>query len=238
MRVPVLCYHRIEVPPVGAEHDSNFVTPLRFAEHLRTLKSFGYNAVTVRDITRWQQGTTPLPPRSVAITFDDAYESVLRHAVPLLDAYNWPCTIYVVSSQLGGTNNWDSAAPRTKLLNAVALRALADAGHEIGSHSRNHRRIRGLDDAAARDELRVSRASLESDIGAPVDSFAYPYGSHDARAVQQVRDAGYESACTLKRWANGRRTNPLRLGRMSVGGPLSAPMLALKLLKLHLTPSR
>jgi peptidoglycan/xylan/chitin deacetylase (PgdA/CDA1 family) len=238
MRVPVLCYHRVEVPPDGAEHDSNFVTPQRFAEHLRMLKSFGYTAVTVRDIARWQRGATTLPARSIGITFDDAYDSVLRHAIPLLDSYNWPCTIYVVSSQIGGTSLWDDVASRARLLDATTLSALAHAGHEIGSHSRNHRRIRGLDDASARDELRVSRASLESSIGAPVDSFAFPYGSHDARALQQVRDAGYGSACTLKRWANGRRTNPLRLGRMSVGGPLSAPMLAVKLLKLHLTPSR
>ena len=238
MRVPVLCYHRIEVPPPGAEDDSNFVTPVRFAEHLRTLKSFGYSAVTVRDIARWQQGAAPLPPRSIAITFDDAYESVLRHAIPVLEAYSWPCTIYVVSSQLGGTNLWDDTAPRTQLLNAGALTALAHAGHEIGSHSRTHRRIRGLDDATARDELRISRASLESAVGAPIDSFAFPYGSHDARSMQQVRDAGYGSACTLKRWANGRRTNPMRLGRMSVGGPLSVQMLAMKLLKVHLTPSR
>ena len=69
-------------------------------------------------------------------------------------------------------------------------------------------------------------------------SFAYPYGTHDAAAVEVVRAAGYEVACTLKRWGNGADTDPLRLGRMSVRGDLPPWALAAKLAKLLLTPSR
>ena len=238
MRVPVLCYHRIEVPPRGAETDTNFVTPPQFARHLQTLADFGCHAVTIRDIARWQTGTLALPSRPVAITFDDAYESVLETAVPMLDAYDWRATIFAVSSELGGTNSWDHGAPRAQLLDAGSLVALAGAGHEIGSHSRCHRRICGLDDATAHDELLGSRAALESIVGTRVESFAFPYGSHDRRALERVRDAGYSSACTLKRWANGRHTNPYRIGRMSVGGAVSTRLLTAKLFKLLLTPAR
>jgi peptidoglycan/xylan/chitin deacetylase (PgdA/CDA1 family) len=238
VRVPVLCYHRVEVPPRGAERDTNFVTPSQFASHLQALASFGCHAVTISDMTRWQRGTHALPPRAVAITFDDAYDSVRNHAVPLLDSHGWPATIFVVSSQLGGTNAWDSGAPPAQLLDAGALGELSRVGHEIGSHSRNHQRIRGLDEATAHDELAGSRAALEQKIGAPILSFAFPYGTHDALALQRVRAAGYTSACTLKRWANGKGSNPYRVGRMSVGGPLSARMLCVKLLKLLVTPAQ
>ncbi len=237
MRVPVLCYHRVEVPPVGAETDSNFVTPFRFAEHLQMLAGHGFVGVTVGDLTRWQRHEIELPSRAVAITFDDAYVSVTEHALPLLAARGWPCTVYVVSSEIGGWNAWDTGAPRAQLMDASTLRELVGAGHDIGSHSRRHRRIRGLDAAAARDELAGSREDIEAQLGAPVESFAFPYGSHDASALARVRAAGYRSACTLKRWANGRGTNPLRLGRMSVGGPLPAWQLRLKLLKMMLTPA-
>lgn len=238
MRVPVLCYHRVEVPPRGAEYDTNFVTPSQFASHLRALANFGCHAVTISDITRWQRGTHTLPARAVAITFDDAYESVRDCAVPLLDSHGWPATIFVVSSQLGGSNSWDVDAPRAQLLDADALGALARAGHEIGSHSRNHQRIRGLDETSARDELAGSRATLEQKIGAPILSFAFPYGSHDRLALERVREAGYSSACTLKRWANGRHANPYRVGRMTVGGPVSTRVLTAKMFKLLLTPAR
>ncbi len=238
MRVPLLCYHRVELPPAGAASDSNFVTPALFAEHMQMLAAHGFVGVTVRDVTRWQRGEIELPARAVAITFDDAYESVQQHALPILAKHGWPCTVYVVSSQVGGSNVWDPAAPRAQLMDAGALRALASAGHDIGSHSRRHRRIRGLDFDSARDELAGSRDELEAHIGAPVESFAFPYGSHDKRTLAMVRAAGYRSACTLKRWANGRATNPLRLGRMSVGGALPAWQLRLKILKTLLTPAR
>ncbi len=238
MRVPVLCYHRVETPPPGFEHDSNFVTPATFAAHLSALAAFGFSGVTVRDIAAWQRGERSLPARPVAITFDDAYVSVLEHAIPLLQAHGWPCTIFVVTSQLGGTNAWDTSAPPAALMTADTLRALAAAGHEIGSHSTGHRRIRGLPDAEAHTELVASRELLVSQLGMAVESFAFPYGSHDRTALAHVHAAGYRAACTLKRWANGRTANPLRLGRMSVGGPLPAWQLGLKLAKLYVTPSR
>jgi peptidoglycan/xylan/chitin deacetylase (PgdA/CDA1 family) len=237
MRVPILCYHRVEVPPRGAEADTNFVTPAQFVAQITSLAQRGYTGVTVRDIAKWQRGERSLPPRPVAITFDDAYESVAEHAVPFLDSLKWPCTIFAVSSQLGGTNAWDVTAPRATLLSAVSLRTLAATGHEIGSHSRHHARIRGLDSAAATSELAGARHDLEAQLGTSVESFAFPYGSHDPIAIKRVSFAGYRAACTLKRWANPAGGNPLRLGRMSVGGPLSGWQFAIKLRKLQLTPA-
>ena len=238
MRVPMLCYHRVEAAPAGAERDSNFVSVADFAAHMRLLASLGFHGVTVRQIARWQRGELTLPKRAVAITFDDAYVSVLENAIPILDQYGWPSTIFAVSSELGGTNAWDESSPRAALMSAATLRALAAAGHEIGSHTRHHRRIRGLDAAQARDELSGSRHDLEAVLGLPVESFAFPYGSHDLRALEYVQRAGFQAAVTLKRWANGPRGNPLRLGRMSVGGPLSSTRLALKLAKVVVTPAR
>ena len=237
MRVPVLCYHRIEPPPASAPHDANFVSPALFGEHLSMLSSFGCTGITVRDLAAWQRGECALPKRAIAITFDDAYESVVNAGVPQLTAYGWSASVFVVTSCIGGTNRWDTRAPQSSLLDAQALRNLIVAGFEIGSHSRSHRRIRGLSDDEAHAELIGSRTDLETAIHGPVESFAFPFGTHDRVALDRVRKAGYRAACTLKRWSNGRGGNPLRLGRMSVGGPLSARRLAAKLLKMQLMPA-
>ncbi len=237
MRVPILCYHRIETPPVGRRGDTNFVTPALFAAHLAVLRAAGFTGVTVADILRWQRGEVQLPSRSIAITFDDAYASVVEHAFPRLSVYGWPSTIFAVSAYLGSTNRWDPQAPPSALLDASALRAAIAAGHDVGAHTRHHRRLRGLGSADCVDELDGAKAELEQAIGAPCESVAFPYGSHDRATLTAVQRAGYRGACTLKRWANGRRGNPLRLGRMSVGGDLPPWMLVTKLAKLFLTPA-
>jgi len=237
MRVPILCYHRVEVPPAGSESDTNFVTPAQFASHLSALSRLGFQGVTVGALIRWQRAEQTLPARPIAITFDDAYSSVTSQALPALAKHGWPCTVYAVSSYVGARNVWDPGAPPSTLLNATALRALVRDGHDVGSHTRHHRRVRGLSAADAHEELAGARDDLEQLLGVPCESVAFPYGSHDRETLERTREAGYAAALTLKRWGNGRRTNPWRLGRMSVGGPLSSGMLVAKLVKCLLTPS-
>jgi peptidoglycan/xylan/chitin deacetylase (PgdA/CDA1 family) len=237
MWIPALCYHRIEVPPSAARHDTNFVTPDAFAGQLDWMARLGYTGVTIGQVLAWQRGEAALPACPVAITFDDAYDSVVSQALPRLAVHGWPCTVYAVSAYLGDRNRWDPSAPPARLLDAAALRAMLQVGHDVGAHTRHHRRVRGLDGDIAREELAGCREDLEQALGAPCESLAFPYGSHDRLTVQRVRDAGYAGAVTLKRRTIRKRGDPFRLGRMSVGGPLSGALFALKLAKLQLTPS-
>ena len=55
-------------------------------------------------------------------------------------------TLYVVAGRLGGTNDWDEG-PRLRLMDADQVRAVAAAGHEVGSHTMTHPRLAGADPA-------------------------------------------------------------------------------------------
>ena len=99
-------------------------------------------------------------------------------------------------------------------------------------------RPRGRSIETALEELSRSRRVLEDALARPVTTVSYPFGTHDPNVTRLAREAGYRVGLTLKRWRNAGRTNPLRLGRMSVGGTLPPWQLALKLLKMSLTPSR
>lgn len=74
------------------------------------------------------------------------------------------------------------------------LGRLAEAGWEIGSHTRTHRHLVGLEDNALDDELRGSREDCERRLGRPCRSLAYPYGDSDARVRDATRAAGYAAA--------------------------------------------
>ena len=211
--------------------------PAEFAAHLAALARLRFHGVTVHDVLAWKAGRNTLPPRPIAITFDDAYESVVTTALPLMAAYRWPATVYAISGHLGEYNTWDRGAPPARQLDAAALRALVADGHDVGSHTRHHQRVRGLNGAQLEEELSQSKDDLEQQLGAACTSVAFPFGTHDRTVLAATQAAGYHGACTLKRWANSRRTNAFRLGRMSVGGPLPPWLLLAKLGKLMLTPS-
>jgi peptidoglycan/xylan/chitin deacetylase (PgdA/CDA1 family) len=103
-------------------------------------------------------------------------------------------TVYVVAGLLGGTNRWDEG-PRWDLVTADQVRAIAAAGHEIGSHGLTHVRLRGADPRVLATEVTESRRVLAEVLQADVPGFCYPWGDFDAAAAAAVRAAGYDHAC-------------------------------------------
>ena len=57
-----------------------------FDEHMRMLRE-KYNPVTLDDIADWNNGKKQLPPRSVAVTFDDGFEDNYTVAAPIMEKY-------------------------------------------------------------------------------------------------------------------------------------------------------
>lgn len=166
------------------------VAPEIFARQMQSLADAGIPVVPLEDL---RHGVAP----QVAITFDDGYRNLLDHAVPVLERLGFPATVFAVSDWCGRDSGWPSqppAVPRRPLLDRDALRAMGRAGWQIGSHTCSHPQLTTLDDAALERELADSRACLEEALGTPVESFAYPYGTLDAR-VRAAAARHFELAC-------------------------------------------
>jgi peptidoglycan/xylan/chitin deacetylase (PgdA/CDA1 family) len=140
--------------------------------------------------------------RQSAVTFDDAFVSVVDNALPELRARGIPCTIFVPTGALGHQPGWigpshpDSGEVVTspELLRAIASDPLVG----IGSHSVSHPNFRRLDDVQARDELGRSRAALEELLGRPVRSFSFPHGAYTPRSLEIARECGYTRVYTIE----------------------------------------
>lgn len=97
----ILLYHRV----ARSVHDpfGLCVSPENFAAHMEILARLARPTPL--------GGLAPDPdgiqPRSVAVTFDDAYEDVLTEALPVLEHYHVPATVFAVSGELGSTFWWD-----------------------------------------------------------------------------------------------------------------------------------
>lgn len=196
--VLVLCYHAVS--PTWTSDIS--VTPDDLERQVRALRARGYVATT---FTRAL--TAPPAPRTVAITFDDAFRSVFTIARPILDRFGLPATLYVPTAPLDGggrlswpgIDQWAGTDDERELAACTwdEVRELRDHGWEIGSHTRSHPRLTQVTATELREELEGSRADLEERMGERCRSLAYPYGDCDVRVVQAARDAGYENAASL-----------------------------------------
>jgi len=216
--MPILCYHNIEQSPRGSRFKLLYVNPAKFARQLWTLRRLGLRGVSIRDgIQQLRSGTRN---KLVVLTFDDGYLDTLTQALPLLKQYGFTATCYAVSDAIGTHNVWDAAQlQETKpLMSHGQIQQWLEAGMELGSHSRSHPRLRGLDAAAAEGEIAGSRAALQAAFGVPVEHFCYPFGSFDDNTVELVRRAGYRSAVTVVPGIACANDDPYRLPRILVNG--------------------
>ena len=117
--------------------------------------------------------------------------------------------------ELAGGNcrpRWDG------MMSWEQLRALHDEGHEIGSHSRSHAILPLVSDTQMEAEIAGSRQVLREKLGFEIQSFCYPNGDHDDRAVRAVERAGYRHAVTTRYGINGEHASPFRLRRLDMQG--------------------
>jgi len=133
----------------------------------------------------------------VALTFDDGYRDNLINALPVLEHYGFPSTVFVVSGCLGATLPREKEPDSGTLLSPEELREVAMRGMTIGGHTRSHPRLATLSPERQAEEIAGCKSDLEAILDVPVRTFAYPYGSaldYDTESVEAVRRAGYELA--------------------------------------------
>lgn len=219
--MPVIMYHRF------IEHESEkgvhgtWMPIAMFEKHLRLLKWLGYETLTFRDLAdkgfihRLQYGE-----RYLMITADDGYQDNLTRMLPLLEKYGYKAVVYVVTGE--GYNRWDveqASNPDTRvdLMNGEQLKALVASGHvEIGGHTLTHPRLSKLAPEQQAHEIQENKRQLETLLGHPLLSFAYPYGDMDESAKAQAMAAGYRFAVATNSGPRAMHQDPFRIRRIAI----------------------
>jgi peptidoglycan/xylan/chitin deacetylase (PgdA/CDA1 family) len=212
--VLILVYHSVTTQ-ADPRYKPFTIAPDALAELLGYLGAEGYRGITISEmLARW-----PGPAeKRIAITFDDGLQDFYTSALPVLHASGFPATLYVVSGQIGGTSGWlasvgEGARP---MMSWAQIREAAGLGIEIGAHGLTHHALDTLRAKDAAREIGESRAILEDGLGAPVRTFAYPYGYHGPAVRQQVIDAGYTGAVAVKNKRCMVPGDPYACARMTV----------------------
>lgn len=198
-----LMYHEIELPgrPL-CDSDPGYaryaVSIENFRRQMSMLQSSRLPGISISQMLAGKRG--------VALTFDDACETDLISATPLLKQLGFQATFYVTVGFLG----------KRGFMSQGQARELAQSGMEIGCHSITHPYLTDLDEAGLKHEIADAKKELEDIVGAPVLHYSCPGGRWDQRVVRIAQQAGYKSVATSKIGANEPGDDPFALARTAV----------------------
>lgn len=115
--------------------------------------------------------------KKVAISFDCAWGvDYTDKLLEIMEKENVHCTFFAVEF-------WSKKYPDY-------LNKIADAGHEIGTHSATHPYMSKLDKAAIIKELLTSRDIIEKTTGKKVELFRPPYGDYGDTLIDTANELG------------------------------------------------
>jgi peptidoglycan/xylan/chitin deacetylase (PgdA/CDA1 family) len=203
--VPILLYHHIGYSL--KEEQVYYVSPEAFEQQMNLLYQWGYKTISIELLARAINQGTELPPQPIILTFDDGSETTYTTALPIMQRYGFTGVSYIVYNYVGLTH----------YMTADQIRALHAAGWDIGSHSLSHRDLT-MHPERQESEIVQSRQRLESLLGGPVLSFAYPFGAYNDDSLHYVNFAGYIAAMGLGNKSLQGNKNLFYLSRQPVNG--------------------
>jgi len=228
----ILMYHRIAPNVPGVAKPPYNVTPARFRRQISGLLARGFAIWPLRKIIEhWECGRA-VPSRTVAITFDDGFETVYSRAWPVLRELNSPATVFVSTAYLDaaspfpfdswGTRHRGRVPPETyRPMTTAQCRELAEDGLvELGAHTHTHQDFRNRVESF-REDLQTSVDILRSRFSLDNVMFAFPYGASrlgfvSKAMVAAARQAGVICSLTTDAELADLRTDPFRWGRLNV----------------------
>lgn len=169
----VLQYHHISdsTPPSTSTSTSLFRGQIDLIEELEL------TVAPLQAATRQALDGELADQQTLAISFDDAYESVYTRAAPLLDKREYPYTIFINTDAVGkhGYMSWEQ------------LRELGKKPHvTLANHTSDHAHLprrpdEGKDEWRQRvtESLDKAQKVLEDQLPGTAPLFAYPYGEYD-----------------------------------------------------------
>ncbi|MEZ6120282.1 MAG: polysaccharide deacetylase family protein [Pirellulaceae bacterium] len=139
----------------------------------------------------------------MAITFDDGYAENCDQALPYLLENQIPFTYFVTLDNMltGQSFPHDAQANCPAKPNTLEqIQLLAQAGAEIGGHTKTHPDLGAIhDEATLQEEVFDSIAQLEDYINKKISYFAFPYGlpqNLNAAVYRMAQRAGLKGVCS------------------------------------------
>ncbi|MDC6457730.1 polysaccharide deacetylase family protein [Alphaproteobacteria bacterium] len=203
----VLIYHSVEGETIQDESGVFNISQNNFDGHMRQLshdKNFCFGELKKIFEPKHREGL-------LCLTFDDGYADNLDKALPVLERYGIPATIFVACRFV---QNGDKRFLSAQNLIRLAKHPLIT----IGSHGLDHLSLADCNKLRLKQELAGSKSFLEDLIGKRVDFLSYPNGSFSDAVKLAAQESGYLAAFTSRTGSLLQGVDNFEISRVNILG--------------------
>ncbi len=161
----------------------------QFNDHLDEIKRADYNVIALPDLITALKTQTPLPEKTIVITFEGALRSAYENGMKPLLENNIPFTVFFSSSQTEYESHLDWKE----------LRALSkNKNVTLGILPANYNHITPLSEAEQKRQINKGRADFAQNVGMETAYFSYPFGEVSNALKEIVKAQSFEAAFGLQ----------------------------------------
>jgi peptidoglycan/xylan/chitin deacetylase (PgdA/CDA1 family) len=187
LNVPVLMYHHVQ-PNAEAQSKGQSALSVdngEFDLQIGYLVGNGYTLISTQQLVDALVGHSGLPPKSIAVIFDDGYNDIYTYAYPILQKYHAVANIAVITGLVDGSN----------YLSWGQIEEMSHSGLvSMVNHTWSHYFITHGSSDKVRFEISTAKQQLQDHTGQNIDTFVYPYGAINSSAIAALEQEGVRGA--------------------------------------------
>ena len=207
--ISILMYHSVA-------HNNVFFTvkPEIFEKQMKYLKDKDYNVIKLSDSVSLLESNKELPRKTVVLTFDDGFEDNYINVFPVLNKYNFPATIFLITGLVNKEMNNSQNIP-LKILNWDQIQEMHESGLiDFQPHTVNHQEIN-------KEEIINSKKEIEERLNKRCEFFAYPRGVYNNEIIEILKNNGFKASRTVKNGKVNKGDDLFKLKKISVNSTTS-----------------
>jgi peptidoglycan/xylan/chitin deacetylase (PgdA/CDA1 family) len=206
--VTILLYHKVSRD--SGKVVNNTVNVDNFVAQMQYLAQHNIKVLTLDDYVKLHRANQHLESPAVVLTFDDGFTTTCSLVEEALAKFNYTATLFLALNHVATPDS------REDILSWEYLRTLKNI--DVQAHTVSHPRLSQVTGTQVRQEVRDCKTIIEQEMGRAINHFAYPVGGYNADVVQEVRAAGYHSACAVESGNANLNSNLFRLPRINIYG--------------------
>ena len=180
-KATILAYHRIDEP----QYPNSSLSFEDFKAHIKELQEGNYNVMQLDKLLNAIEHEKPLPPRSIAITFEGNHKSANDNAIPLLMEENLPFTLFIPSNS-------------TKIMSHLDWKTLKKiskySGADFGISPTDYKHISDLPKSDITRAINQSRIDFKKHMKREAQFFSYPFGEISNTLKTILNEQGFKAA--------------------------------------------